>query len=188
MMATGKKRITAALAAALLAAVASQPACAQLHSGSASIALIATLEWLSVSASPAGSVIPQAGSFISDGQPLAIKTSWAVPANRTTLRLTGALSDGSSGIAAGSGAPESPSTAVKSSATGVRASEAGSAAKNMQTLRPGEAGHTLMIHGTGDSNRADSRTSNINLILGRGKTSAATSRDSATFSVQVEAL
>lgn len=56
--------------------------------GPASVMLVATLESLSVGAAP-----PLVQNAAAQGQPVAITTSWAVPANLTTLRLVGYLED-----------------------------------------------------------------------------------------------
>lgn len=53
----------------------------------AAVALAATLESLSVTAAPA--TVPVQGSAINGARTWAITTAWAIPANTTTLRLSG---------------------------------------------------------------------------------------------------
>ncbi len=55
-----------------------------LQSGSASVVLIARMESLSVVANAEKA----AGPMVADSQPVSITTSWAVPANFTTFRVT----------------------------------------------------------------------------------------------------
>jgi hypothetical protein len=56
--------------------------------GGASVTLIATLESLTVSAAPTASVTTAPGrELFADAGSLAITTSWAVPANLTTIRM-----------------------------------------------------------------------------------------------------
>jgi hypothetical protein len=187
-MATCNKSLGAVVLAILLGVLNSQFLFAQLHSGGASVLLIARLESLSVSATSAVPTVLGAGSAITDSQQVAVRTSWAVPANRTTVRLIGGLSDGSQVVAAGKKALNSGSIAAAPSARGKDAAQPGPASKSVETLCPGEAGQTLMSQ-RAESNRADSRTSHINLEFGRGKTSeAGFGGNTATFSVQVEAL
>ncbi|MGC2638476.1 MAG: hypothetical protein WA294_14935 [Acidobacteriaceae bacterium] len=60
---------------------------AALTSGPAAVSLVATLESLSVSASP--SVLSESVSDGAARQSLTVTTAWTIPANCTTLRLTG---------------------------------------------------------------------------------------------------
>jgi hypothetical protein len=63
------------------------------------IMLIATLESLSVVATPFAAPLPSsAANALTNRPPISITTSWAVPTNLTTIRLTGYLADASQAI------------------------------------------------------------------------------------------
>jgi hypothetical protein len=64
--------------------------------GRASVTLIATLESLSVGVAPMAPAVPVPGhDSVPDAGSVAITTSWAVPANLTTIRMICIASDGS---------------------------------------------------------------------------------------------
>jgi len=79
-------RLLRNLSIALMLASIQRASTGQLNSRNVSITLVARLESLSVSA-----VLPADGGFPSPGHngpiPISITTSWAVPSNRTTVRV-----------------------------------------------------------------------------------------------------
>lgn len=187
-MATGDKQLSPIILAILLGFLSSPSLFAQLHSRPASVMLIARLESLSVSATSAGPEVPGVGAATEDSREVAVKTSWAVPANCTTVRVIGGLSDGSQVVAAEERAVNSGSKTAAPSARGKDAAQSVAVADRAETLRPGETGRTLMSQ-EAESSRADSRTNQINLEFGRRKgAEMGFAGDTATFSVLVEAL
>ncbi len=161
-MASGGKRHSTVVLAILAGVLSSPCLIAQLHSGPASVVLIARVESISVSATSAVTAVPQDGTQVDESERVGVKTSWAVPANRTTVRVVGGLSDGSQMVAAGNRALNSGSMAAAPSARGENAAQSEPGAKGSETLRPGDTGQTLMSQ-EAVSNRADSRTKQINL-------------------------
>lgn len=186
-MATGGRRFGALLAGISLA-LFSSPSLAQLHSRPASVMLVATLESVSVSATPGIPGVRDNDGPRPDSQPVVITTSWAIPAHRTTLRLVGGLSQ----------QPEMTSRAqitAASSPMAVALKQAAEAAQSHLAANCIEAPvsrnerFTLMKQGTGDTNRADSRTNSVNLVLANANTCRRRFEpDVATFSIRMEAL
>jgi hypothetical protein len=186
-MATGNRRIGAFILGILLALVSS-PSLAQLHSRSASVMLTATLETVSVSATPGFPASRGDGGSRPDSEPVVITTIWAIPAHRTTLRLIGGLSQQSPMRSDAEEAAARPPIAVtlKQSA---EAAQCPLTAGCPETAGCSGGGFTLMRHGAGDTNRAESHTDSINLVFGhRNKCQDGFGPGTATFSVQVEAL
>jgi hypothetical protein len=186
-MATGDKQFSSIILAILLGFLSSPSLFAQLHSRPASVMLIARLESLSVSATSAGPEVPGVGAATKVSREVAVRTSWAVPANCTTLRLVGGFSDEWQVDSAGRKA-QSGNSVAEPSQRGAKVAQSRTGAGGTETLEPGETGRTLMSQGA-ESNRADSRTNLVNLELGRKKGSeAGLGGNAATFSVRVEAL
>ncbi len=182
-MATGNRQFRAVVLAILVGALASRPVPAQLHSGTASVMLIATLESLSVSASTAAPAGAQAGAEFDGSHPVAITTSWAVPAHRTTVRVVGDVSD----VPTAGEAVEAVATAAPASPEAKQALS-GSARGGADTLLPGDAERTLMTEGA-VSNLPGLHINHINLELGtKAKSQAGFPAKVVTFSIQAEAF
>jgi hypothetical protein len=82
-------------------------------SGPAGVLLIARVESLSVKANAATGAVPGFSATANAAQPIAITTSWAVPANYTTFRVSeyfGGPQEAASGQAAGG--PEAAGTGL----------------------------------------------------------------------------
>jgi hypothetical protein len=184
--ASRNRRLGIAVLAICLGAVNAPLAWGQLHSRPAAVVLIANLESLSVSARFAPS-FPGTGPAETDLEQVAVSTSWAIPAHRTTLRLFGGLLEEEQAVSAGKGAQGNGSVAVPSQRE-TDVTHASFDARGTATLRSGDAGQALMSQGA-ESNRADSRTNLINLDFGRKSSSKpGIGADTTTFSIRMEAL
>ncbi len=188
-MAASGMRFRAIVSAIFLGALASQPSFGQLYSRPASIVLIATLESLSVSATPLAPAVSQAGEGTADSHLLTITTSWAVPANRTTLRMVGSFSTASPALWTAKMDPSIAPMAAAPSRAETSVPDPPSNANCTAAMQSGDAERMLMNQGAGDTNRADSRTDHIDLIFGKNQIAGAGSGgSSATLSIRVEAL
>ena len=189
-MAIGIKQLGGRTAAAiLLAALAPTLSFGQLHSRPASVMLIATLESLSVRATPAAIEVPSVAGEAFSSHSVEVTTSWAVPARCTTLRLVGGLSDESRAQRIESESWLSASGTVAPKRMIARGWERLAEDNHAPILKSGDAGLTLMTQAAGESNRADSRTNRINLELGRReRLRAGSGTSSATLSIRIEAL
>jgi hypothetical protein len=177
------------LAMVTLAAV-SLPAFGQSHSriplnaGPAGVELVATLESLSVSA--ASDTIedqvafPAAAAAIS---PISITSSWAVPANLTTIRMAGCFTD-EDPPATGStweGMPFAPLTEGLSGTS--------SAEQQCSVLRQGVLGLAIFSQRAGETNQAFMRTDELDAgTPAHGEQIPSPSPDTATLSIVLQAL
>lgn len=189
-MAICSRRILETMFGALIATLASQSSFGQLHSRPAGVVLVATLESLSVSATtPSLLASASDGASIDGSERVQIRTSWAVPADRTTLRLIGALSTESQTISGSNGGSANPPAPLTSNQERDKVARCSSGSSCTRTIHSGDAGLILMTLRAGDTNRADTRTKSINLVSGSAISSRRSSEPgSATFSIRVEAL
>jgi hypothetical protein len=186
-MTSGNKKLGAVVLVAFLGAVHAQLACGQLHSRPAAVVLIATLESLSVSATPEPVAIGQDGAPEEGSERVEVKTSWAVPARRTTLQLTGGLSSASP-TASGSNEAD-PAADMRPHQNGRRLVRCQSATDCRETIQSGEGVMTLMKEAAGEGNQAASRTNSVNLVFAKKNKSRVTAAPAvARFDLQVEAL
>lgn len=181
-------KLSLAVLAISLVLLPSRLSFAQLHSRPASVMLIATLESLSVSATPDTISTRQVGTPVEDYERVEVKTSWAVPARRTTLRLFGGLAIESQTTPDIRGAQSDSSAAILPHRNGSKSAQCQSA-DCAETIQSGGGVLTLMTQAAGQTNRAHSRSNSVNLLFGKKNRSGSSARpDSARFDIRMEAL
>lgn len=157
---------------------AASPVWCQTASRPAAVLLVATLETVSVRAdSPDASTV----SFANDTRRVTLTTAFAVPADRTTVRLAGRFDAG----------PEDSSSAFSLSAAADSAVRLPAIATpgGAGVLHPGEGDVVLFSQPAGNTNWPVSRTDNLNLQWGpsSGRRSAPADT-SGTLEIFVQAL
>lgn len=186
-MASGMKRLGAIILVMFPSAVNTQISWGQLQSRPAAVVLVATLESLSVSATPGPMANGQDGAPEQGSERVEVKTSWALPAHRTTLRLMGGLSIGSQNASGSDGADSAAER--RPHQDGRKPVQCQPAADCSKTIQSGKEIMTLMKEAAGESNRADSRTNSVRVVIENpNKSRVAAGRDAARFDIQVEAL
>jgi hypothetical protein len=137
----------------------------QLNSRAASVTLIATLESLSVAATPTIAIPLVSGGAATKPLQIAITTAWAVSLNRTTVRVVGYFALATAALSTGDSLPSNvPAAAILGRVTtGVPTSFTAFT----ENAAPGSAGAglTLVTQMVGDTNLAATRTDNLNLEI-----------------------
>jgi hypothetical protein len=161
----------------------------QLNSSAASVVLIATLESVTVAATPTITIPLASGDRAKSVPPISITTSWAVRSNRTTIRLVGYFASATEALSTRGSLPSNiPAAAILGQvATGVPTNS--TTFTQTGALGPAETGLTLLTQMVGDTNLAATRTDNLNLEIDqRSLPQSRTGAYTGTLNILVQAL
>lgn len=161
----------------------------QLNSSAASVVLIATLESLSIAATPTIAIPLVSGGTATNSFPIAITTAWAVRSSRTTIRVVGYFALATSALSTGDKLPSNvpAATILGQVTTGVPITF--TAFTETAALGPAGAGLTLFTQPVGGTNLAATRTDRLNLDIDRrSQPRLCTRAYTGTLNIRVEAL
>ena len=137
----------------------------QLNSRAAGVVLIATLESLTVSATPTIAIPLVSGGPATKPLPIEITTAWAVSSNRTTVRVVGYFTLATAALSNGYNSPSNvPAAAILGRVTTGMPTSFAAFTENA-ALGPAGAGLTLWTQMVGDTNLAATRTDSLNLEI-----------------------
>lgn len=151
--------------------------------GPSSVTLIATLESLSVGVTPVAPVASIAGTAPSSSNTFAINTSWAVPANLTTIRTVCFLE--------GASPAEILENGLQRMAEIAGAEGDGSELRRLGLvvgLAPGVEGRTLYSQKAGETNQGFTRTDYLGLEMNVRSQPMGSTLQSRSLTILVQAL